>query len=149
MNEYEAVMQEAEGEASTGRFKDAYNTLGRALWLGGPQDQECRRRRGTYAFHVGHSRLDRVAESSTPGQPGPDAAPDLRGPNALKETLIKAGCWLARAEAYLLSASEGADDDARGDIEQDLERTKEEQERFRQLCRELDIDLFSSTTTSR
>lgn len=138
MTEYEAVIREAEGEASTGRYKDAYNTLGRALWLGGPDDRECRRRRGTYAYCVGHNRLDGLADAST------DA--DLRDPNAMgmKETLIKAGCWLARAEAYLLSAAEGAGDDLRRDIERDLERTKEEQERFRRLCRELDIDLFSS-----
>jgi hypothetical protein len=146
MTEYETVIQEAEGEASTGQYKEAYNTLGRALALGGPDDQECRRRRGTYAYQVGHNRLDRLT-GSTPaaaGLRGPNAAAGLRGPNAVKETLIKAGCWLARAEAYLLSASEGAGDDARGPIDQDLAQTKEEQERFRQLCRQLDIDLFSS-----
>jgi hypothetical protein len=146
MTEYETVIQEAEGEASTGQYKEAYNTLGRALALGGPDDQECRRRRGTYAYQVGHNRLDRLTESTPAGTGlrGPNAAAGLRGPNAVKETLIKAGCWLARAEAYLLSASEGAGDDARGPIDQDLAQTKEEQERFRQLCRQLDIDLFSS-----
>lgn len=146
MTEYETVIQEAEGEASTGQYKEAYNTLGRALALGGPDDQECRRRRGTYAYQVGHNRLDRLTESTpaAAGLRGPSAAAGLRGPNAVKETLIKAGCWLARAEAYLLSASEGAGDDARGPIDQDLAQTKEEQERFRQLCRQLDIDLFSS-----
>ena len=142
MTEYEAVIQEAEGEASTGRYKDAYNTLGRALWLGGPKDQECRWRRGMYAYQVGHRRLDELAESSTPEVHAANAAPTPGGPNRVKEMLIKAGCWLARAEAYLISAAESAIGEARGGIEQDLVRTKEEQERFRQLCRDLDIDLF-------
>jgi hypothetical protein len=140
MTEYEAVIQEAESEASTGRYKDAYNTLGRALALGGPYDHECRRRRGTYAYQVGHIRLDQLTESSA-STAGP---PPLQGPNRVRETLIKAGCWLARAEAYLLSAAEGVGDDGRSAIEEDLEQTKAEQERFRQLCRHLDDDLFST-----
>ncbi len=125
MTEYEAVIQEAEGEASRGQYKEAYNTLAKALWLGGPADQECRYRRGVYAYRVARSRLNSLGESSAPAQ-----------------TLIKAGCWLSRSEAYLTSASEGVDEVEQERIKLDIERTKKEQDRFRQLCRELDIDLF-------
>ncbi len=125
MTEYEAVIEEAEGEASRGQYKEAYNTLARALWLGGPADQQCRYRRGVYAYRVARSRLNSLGESSKPAQ-----------------TLIKAGCWLSRSEAYLSSASEGVDEVEQERIRLDIDRTKKEQERFRQLCRELNIDLF-------
>src|SRR5947209_16663473 len=126
MTEYEAVIEAAEREASGGRYKDAYNTLGKALALGGPADLECRYRRGAYALRVAHSRLDGLPESRAP-----------------KETLIKAGCWLARSEAYLLSAAEGvAEPDAHW-IERDLQQAKEQQDRFRELCRQLDTGLFA------
>src|SRR2546423_10392561 len=93
MTEYEAVIEAAEAEASGGRYKDAYNILGKALALGGPADQKCRYRRGAYALRVADSRLNALPESQTPN-----------------ETLIKAGCWLARSEAYLLSAGEDVAD---------------------------------------
>ena len=127
MTEYEAVIDAAEQEASGGNYKDAYNTLGKALALGGPDDRECRYRRGAYALRVAHSRLDGLPESRAP-----------------KETLIKAGCWLARSEAYLLSASEGVAEPEVRRIERDLQHAKEQQDRFRELCRELDTELFGS-----
>ncbi|MDQ4097131.1 MAG: hypothetical protein M3144_04605 [Actinomycetota bacterium] len=129
MTEYEAVISTAQDEASRGRYKEAYNTLARALWLGGPSDQECRHRRGLYAYEVAHSRLDTLSESPTP-----------------EETLIKAGCWLSRSEAYLMSAAEGVDDTTREKIERELARTKQEQDRFRQLCRDLNLDVFVAAT---
>jgi hypothetical protein len=125
VTEYEAVIHAAEDEASRGRYKEAYNTLARALWLGGPADQECRHRRGVWAFEVAHSRLNGISQSPTPAQ-----------------TLIKASCWLSRSEAYLMSAAEGLDDTDREEIERELARTKQEQDRFRQLCRDLNLDLF-------
>jgi hypothetical protein len=129
VTEYEAVISAAEDEAARGRYKEAYNTLARALWLGGPADQECRHRRGVYAYEVAHSRLDHIRESSTP-----------------EETLVKAGCWLSRSEAYLMSAAEGVDDTTREEIERELERTKQEQDRFRQLCRDFNLDVFVAAT---
>ena len=125
MTEYETVIQTAESEADQGRYKDAYNTLGLALNIGGDADRECRYRRGVYALNVGHSRLDTFEEGPGSGQ-----------------TLIKAGCWLSRAEAYLLSAREGASDDEVKRIDGDLEETKGAQERFRHLCRTSKLAIF-------
>lgn len=125
MTEYEAVIRTAECEAEKGQYKEAYNTLGQVLEYGGPQDRDCRYRRGKYALQVSHMRLDHIED-----------APDSR-------MLIKAACWLARSEAYLTSATEGASDAERRAIEDDLARTKEEQQRFRRLCKEIGLDLFS------
>lgn len=125
MGEYEAVIEAAEREASHGRYKDAYNTLARALWLGGPADQEIRYRRGLYAYEVARGRLDTLDESPRP-----------------KQTLIKAGCWLARAEAYLSSAAEGVPGKRADEVLDDLRRARAEQERFRALARRLGEELF-------
>ena len=125
MTEYEAVIQEAEGEAAKGLYKEAYNTLGQALNIGGDSDRDCRYRRGVYALRVGHSRLDTFEKGEGTGQ-----------------TLIKAGCWLSRSEAYLLSAEEGASDDERRQIAEDLDEAKCAQERFRSLCRTSGLSIF-------
>jgi hypothetical protein len=127
---YRDLAREADAEASSGRYKQAYNVLGRAPWRGAPEDQDARYRRGRYAYEVAHQRLDEFRDSPSP-----------------KQTLIKAGCWLARAEAYLSSAAEGVDDDARRDqVEDDIRRTKQEQERFRRLCDEFGENLFLTGT---
>lgn len=127
LTEYEDVLRRADEEASGGRYKDAYNLLGRGPWKGAPQDQEVRYRRGLYAYKVAHERLDEFQSSSSP-----------------KLTLIKAGCWLARSEAYLSSAAEALEHRADRDVEADLERMNQEQERFRRLSREFGESLFVS-----
>lgn len=126
MREYQAVIEAADGEASRGRYKEAYNTLARALWLGGPADQDIRYRRGLYAYEVARSRLDNLDSSPRP-----------------KQTLIKAACWLARSEAYLSSAAEGVPGRRSLDILDSLKRTKEQQDRFRALATRLGEDLFA------
>lgn len=125
MTEYETVIQAAEDEADKGLYKDAYNTLGQALNIGGDADRECRYRRGLYALWVGHSRLDTFEKGEGSGQ-----------------TLIKASCWLSRSEAYLLSAKEGASDDELRQISEELEEAKDAQERFRKLCRTSKLAIF-------
>ena len=125
MTEYEKVIQVAEDEADQGLYKDAYNTLGRALNIAGDADRECRFRRGFYALQVGHSRLDTFEKGEGTGQ-----------------TLIKAGCWLSRSEAYLLSAKEGASDDELRRIAENLEEARDAQERFRKLCRNSKLAIF-------
>ena len=124
--EYQAVMETAEDEASHGRYKEAYNALARAMWLGGPAEQEVRYRRGLYAYNVARRRLDDYERTAQP-----------------KKTLIKAGCWLARSEAYLSSAAEGVPGRRSEDILEDLGRTKQEQDRFRSLVRRLGNGLFT------
>lgn len=128
MSEYEAVIEEADREAAAGRYKDAYNTLGLALAIGGPNDMACRHQRGLYAYEVAHQRLEDLADS----------------PSA-KQTLIKVGCWLSRSEAYLMSAAEGASGEQQEEITRHLERTRAEQDRFRQVCRDSDMDLFMAS----
>lgn len=125
MGEYEAVLERAEGEAARGHYKEAYNALARGLWIGGPADQAIRYRRGRYAYEVARRRLDDFERSVLP-----------------KKMLIKAGCWLARSEAYLSSAAEGVPDVPTETILDDLERTRTEQDRFRRLARELGESLF-------
>ncbi len=129
MTEYENAIVAADGEADRGEYKDAYNTLGRALTIGGPSDQECRYKRGVYALRVAQSRLQQFEESPDTGR-----------------TLVKAGCWLSRSEAYLRSAGEGASQARRQQIERDLADNQEQQERFRRLCRTSDVELFTSAT---
>ena len=123
--EYEAVIQVAEDEADKGLYKDAYNTLGRALNIGGKADRECRYLRGVYALRVGHSRLETFEKGEGSG-----------------ETLIKAGCWLSRSEAYLLSAKEGASDQELREVSEELDDAKQAQERFRKLCRTSKLAIF-------
>lgn len=121
----DTLLEKAEAEAQAGRYKEAYNVLARGAWQGGPEDQTYRHRRGVYAYEVAHQRLDHLDSSPTP-----------------KTTLIKAGCWLARSEAYLQSAAEGADGAERARIEAEVERTRQEGDRFRGLTRALGEDLF-------
>lgn len=125
--DYEHLVRQADAEASRGRYKEAYNTLGRAPWSGHPDDQDARYRRGIYAYNVAHQRLNEFRDSPSP-----------------KLTLIKAGCWLARSEAYLASAAEDAGEHNRGSIEDDIRRTKREQDRFRDLAKEYGENLFLS-----
>jgi hypothetical protein len=125
VTEYQTVIHAAEEEADNGLYKEAYNTLGRALNIGGDADRECKYRRGVYALRVGHSRLDTFEKGEGSGQ-----------------TLIKAGCWLSRSEAYLLSAREGASDEELRRIGEDLEEAKAAQERFRKLCRASKLAIF-------
>lgn len=128
VKEYEEVVQRADAEAAEGRFKEAYNLLGGGPW-GTDGDQELRYKRGLYAFNVAHERLDEFQSSPSP-----------------KDTLIKAGCWLARSEAYLLSAAEGANASTRSQVEADVERTRQEQDRFRALAKAFGEALFISTS---
>ena len=125
MTEYEDAILSAEKEAGEGRYKEAYNSLGIALNIGGHADRECRYRRGVYALRVGGSRLDTFEKGEGSGQ-----------------TLIKAGCWLSRSEAYLNSSREGASDEDLQTLEGDLQETKAEQERFRRLCRTSKLSIF-------
>ena len=123
---YEEVVRRADAEAAAGRFKEAYNVLGGGPW-GTDGDQELRYKRGLYAFKVAHQRLNEFQSSRSP-----------------KETLIKAGCWLARSEAYLSSAAEGVDDRTRSQVAAYVERTKQEQDRFRTIVNKFGEALFLS-----
>ena len=114
MTDYDAAIRAAEDEAGDLRYKDAYNTLGGALRIGGPRDWECRYRRGVYALRVAQTRLDSLQED-------PDADVNLS----------KVACWLSRAQAYLMSSSEQASDEQLDEIADHLERLRAEQERFR------------------
>lgn len=128
VRQYEEVVRRAAGEAAQGRFKEAYNLLGGGPW-GTDGDQELRHKRGLYAYNVAHQRLNEFQSSPSP-----------------KNTLIKAGCWLARSEAYLLSAAEGADDRTRSQVAADVERTRQEQDRFRTLVSAFGEVLFVASS---
>ena len=114
MTDYDAALQAAEDEAADHRYKDAYNTLGGALRIGGPRDWECRYRRGVYALRVAQARLDTLQDDA-------DADVDLS----------KVACWLSRSQAYLMSSSEEAFPDQLERISGHLESLEAEQERFR------------------
>ena len=114
MTDYDAAIQTAEEEAAAHRYKDAYNTLGGALRIGGRRDWECRYRRGVYALQVAQTRLDTLEEN-----------PDADVP------LSKIACWLSRSQAYLMSSSEEASPDQLDEIAGHLEELRAEQDRFR------------------
>lgn len=114
MTDYDATIRAAEDEAADHRYKDAYNTLGGALRIGGPRDWECRYRRGVYALRVAQTRLDTLDEN-------PDA----------EVALSKVACWLSRSQAYLMSSSEQASGEQLDEIAGHLESVRAEQDRFR------------------
>ncbi len=118
MSDYDAAIKAAEDEAAERRYKEAYNTLGGALRLGGPRDWECRYRRGVYALRVAQTRLDTLEED-------PDADVDLS----------KVACWLSRSQAYLTSSSEQASAQQLEEIAGHLETVRAEQDRFRDRWR--------------
>lgn len=114
MSDYEEAIEAAEREAAEQRYKEAYNTLGTALRIGGPRDTECRYHRGVYALRVAQARLDTV-----------DDAPDR------SRSLSKIACWLSRAQAYLMSASEQASAEQTARIAEHLDTLRAEGDRFR------------------
>ena len=114
MTDYDAAIEAAEQEAADHHYKEAYNSLGGALRIGGPRDWECRYRRGVYALRVAQTRLDAL-------EADPDA--DIE--------LSKVACWLSRAQAYLMSSSEQASPDQLEEIGGHLDRLGAEQKRFR------------------
>jgi hypothetical protein len=115
VSDYEATIRTAAEEAADHRYKDAYNTLGRALRIGGPRDWECRYRRGVYALCVAQARLDNLED-----MPDRDLA------------LSKIACWLSRSQAYLMSSSEQASAEQLDQIADYLETLRAEEERFRE-----------------
>lgn len=114
MNDYEAAIEAAAEEAAEHRYKEAYNTLGHALRIGGQRDWECRYRRGVYALRVAQARLDAL-----------DDAPDR------SRALNKIACWLSRSQAYLMSSSEQASAEQLAQITDHLESVRAEENRFR------------------
>jgi len=130
-HEYEDVLRRADAEAAEGRYKEAYNLLGGGPW-GTDGDRELRYKRGLYAFNVARERLS-----------------EFQGAPSRKLTLVKAGCWLARSEAYLSSAAEEGDEETRRQVAGDIERTMREQERFRALAQGFDEALFVTNRDAR
>jgi hypothetical protein len=118
VTDYDAAIQFAQDEAAAHRYKDAYNTLGGALRMGGPRDWECRYRRGVYALRVAQTRLDALEEN-----PGADVS------------LSKIACWLSRSQAYLMSSSEEASAGRLDEIAAHLEDLRAQQDRFRDRWR--------------
>lgn len=125
--DHHELLQTAEELASAGNYKDAYNVLARGPWRGGDEDRIFRHRRGVYAYNVAHERLNQFERT-----------------HRSKTQLIKAGCWLARANAYLDSAAEDAPEPEREAIAGVIDRARQEADRFRELCREFGVDLFVS-----
>ncbi len=114
MTDYDAAIEAAAKEAADQQYKEAYNTLGAALRIGGERDWEVRYRRGVYALRVAQTRLDRL-----------DDFPDRN------VALSKIASWLSRAQAYLMSSSEQASGEALAQIADHLESLQAEQDRFR------------------
>lgn len=115
MSDYDAAIETAETEAADHHYKEAYNSLGTALRIGGQRDWEVRYRRGVYALRVAQTRLDRL-----------DDFPDRN------VALSKIASWLSRAQAYLMSSSEQASSEQLAHIADHLESLQVEQDRFRE-----------------
>ena len=112
----EELIALADDDYCHSRFKDAHIKYGRAF-DGGANDNYCRRIRGMCSRRVAEERLQKAED-----QPG------LR-----QSFLQQAARWLAKAEANLDSALEGADDDERALIRLEQARTEEAIARFMEM----------------
>lgn len=98
--EAEDFLAAADDDYRQRRYKEAHIGYGRALSRGSPREQYCRQMRGTCSRRVAEQRLAKaVADAGT-----------------RQQFLVQAARWLAKAEANLDSALEGADPGQEGHI---------------------------------
>lgn len=110
------LIASADEDYGSNRFKDAHIKYGQAL-DNGPRDNYCRQMRGICSRRVAEERL-RKAEDD---------------PGRRQAFLQQAARWLAKAEANLESALEGAGDKERGAIRLEQARTEEAIARFMEM----------------
>ncbi len=112
----EELIALADDDYCHSRFKEAHIKYGRAF-AGGPRDDYCRRMRGMCSRRVAEERLRKAEEQ----------------PARRQAFLQQAARWLAKAEANLDSALEGAEDEERAVIRLEQARTEEAVARFMEL----------------
>jgi hypothetical protein len=121
VSEYQELVDRADVLAQSNP-KDAYNTYAAALVIGGDRDEHCRRQRGKCCRRVAEVRLDRLSDYSSSG---------------ITEIMMRVVLWLTKAEAYLTSAKELADEAGLAEIEQELELLETQKRHFTHYYREL------------
>ena len=112
----EELIALADDDYCHSRFKDAHIKYGKAF-DDGVHDNYCRRMRGMCSRRVAEERLGKA-----------EAQPARR-----QSFLQQAARWLAKAEANLDSALEGAGDDERALIRMEQARTEEAIARFMEM----------------
>lgn len=115
---YDGLLARADAALAAGEFKEASLDFGRALAVGGPRDRYCRHMRGVCSRRVGEQRMGKAEEQ-----------PDRRS-----SFLDQAARWLAKSEANLESALEGADDPVRAEIRLEQALTEEALARYLRMC---------------
>ena len=118
MNEYDALIAEADADYAAGGFKQAHITYGRAVSIGHDRNAYCRHMRGICSRLVAGQRMQRAEED-----------PDLR-----QNYLDQAAKWLAKSEANLSSAYEESPESERGRIRLDQAETEEAIARFMKMA---------------
>jgi hypothetical protein len=115
---YHDLISAADGLFHRQEFKDAHITYGEALASGGDRDPYCRRMRGISSREVAEQRLQKAVDQ-----------PDQR-----RQFLDQAARWLAKSEAYLDAALEGASEADHTRIRLEQARTEEAMGRFVAMC---------------
>lgn len=118
MSTYQDLIAEADALREADRFKDAHITYGKALAVGGERDGYCRHMRGVCSRRVAEERLQKAVDH-----------PDQRS-----DYLDQAARWLAKAEAYLDAAFEGAPPAEAARIHLERALTDEAIARFMKMC---------------
>lgn len=98
--EAEDFLAVADDDYRQQRFKEAHIGYGRALSRGTPRQQYCRQMRGACSRRIAEQRLAKAIADA----------------GSRRQFLVQAARWLAKAEANLDSALEGADEAQQGHI---------------------------------
>lgn len=118
MNEYDALIEEADHDYAQGRFKEAHIKFGQAVAIGGNRNHYCRQMRGICSRHVAEQRMRKALDQ-----------PELR-----QSFLDQAARWLAKSEANLNSAFDESPELHLGHIRLEQARTEETIARFMEMC---------------
>lgn len=117
MSDSENFIALADVDFGQGLFKEAHISYGKALSRGTERETYCRQMRGMCSRRVAEQRLGKAQD---------DAA-------SREAFLVQSARWLAKAEANLESALEGADPVLRGTIRREQALTEELMARFMQM----------------
>lgn len=118
MRTYHDLISAADALRDRQELKDAHITYGEALAIGGDRDQYCRRMRGICSRQVAEQRLQKAVDQ----------------PECRRQFLDQAARWLAKSEAYLDAALEGASEADQGRIRLEQAATEDAIGRFVAMC---------------
>ena len=118
MDDYDALIADADHDYAQGRFKEAHIKFGQAVAIGGDRNHYCRQMRGICSRRVAEQRMQKAVDE-----------PELRQP-----FMEQAARWLAKSEANLNSAYDESPELQLGHIRLEQARTEETIARFMEMC---------------